>query len=98
MIRKFVLTSLSVAALSAPAFAETAAPAGTNDAAAQKAVLAETGAALEARQHLVRQGYLNVSPLNQDGSGRWVGTASKDGKTVIIAIDLRHAEPKSEIN
>ncbi len=97
-MRKIMLASLSLAALSAPAFAETAAPAATNDAAAQKAILAETGAALEARQHLVRQGYINVSPLNQDDNGRWVGTASKGGKTVIVAIDLRHAEPKVEIN
>ena len=50
--------------------------------------LAATSAALQARQHLVRQGYVHVSTLEQNANGVWTGTALKDGKSVIVGIKL----------
>lgn len=73
-----------LAAAATPALGESATPTG-----AANATLSETAAQLSARQHLVRQGYINVSTLEKDDYGRWSGTAQKDGKTVIVAIDLR---------
>lgn len=88
MIRTLAIAAASLA-LAAPALAADAAPkadAQTN--AAVKAHLDATAASLQARQHLARQGYVNISTLEVDGLGRWSGTATKDGKTTIVAIKL----------
>ena len=42
-----------------------------------------------AREHLLRQGYTAVSELVRDESGKWVGTATKDGKSVPVAVDVK---------
>ncbi len=42
-----------------------------------------------AREHLLRQGYTGVSELVKDESGRWVGTSTKDGKNVPVAVDVK---------
>lgn len=75
---------------------EAAAPVDTS--AAQAAVLKNASGAMEARQHLVRQGYINISDLIVDERGRWTGTAQKDGKTVIVALNLRDGKPTIETN
>ena len=36
---------------------------------------------------LLEHGYRNISELNKDAEGRWAGTATKDGKTVSVAVD-----------
>ncbi len=98
MIRTLVLTTLAAAAFAAPALAEqSAAAAPAETAKAQAAVLSDASGAAEARQHLIRQGYSNVSELLLE-KGRWVGTALKDGKTTIVAIDLRREKPTIETN
>ena len=42
----------------------------------------------DARKHLMQQGYTNVSELTKDAQGKWVGSATKDGKTVPVAVDV----------
>ena len=42
----------------------------------------------DARKHLTQQGYTNVSELVKDAQGKWVGSATKDGKTVPVAVDV----------
>ena len=42
----------------------------------------------EVASDLVAQGYSNVSELNRDAKGHWVGTAVKNGKTLAVAITL----------
>jgi hypothetical protein len=42
-----------------------------------------------ARQHLMHLGYTNVSQLQKDASGNWVGTAVKDGKTLPVAVSVK---------
>ena len=91
MRRKLSLIVLTAAAFSAPAFAaETAvAPAAdANSVAVEDAALSASANAEQARKLLQAQGYTNVSDLNRDASGRWTGTASKDGKTIFVAIAL----------
>ncbi len=48
----------------------------------------------DARKHLMQQGYTNVSELVKDASGKWVGSAMKDGKTVPVAVSARSATTK----
>ena len=89
MIRGLSIIAVAATGVSASAFAEPATPVDASANAAQKAELAAVSGAMEARQHLVRQGYVNVSELNKNEQGLWTGTAVKDGKTIFIAIDLR---------
>lgn len=89
MIRKFALAAAACAFVPAAAFATDAAktaPAAPSNASAAKSVLSEAASQKEARQHLARQGYVNISTLERDDSGRWTGTATKDGKTTFVAI------------
>ena len=43
----------------------------------------------QARQHLMHLGYTNVSGMQKDADGKWVGTATKDGKTIAVAVDIK---------
>ena len=100
MRRKLSLIVLTAAAFSAPAFAaETAvapaadANANANAVVVEAAALSASANAEQARKLLQAQGYTNVSDLNRDASGRWTGTASKDGKTIFVAIALPAKTP-----
>jgi hypothetical protein len=90
MIRALSLFAATLA-LAAPAVAGEKA-ANTGDAnPAVRAHLTAAAGALEARNHLAAQGYVNISTLELDALGRWSGTAVKDGKTTIVAIKLPRA-------
>ncbi len=85
------LAAVVVAALALPAFAGDMAPQATPEAAAATAS-ARAGNPFTmqtARKHLVQLGYTNVSELVKDADGKWVGSAEKDGKTVIVAVDAK---------
>jgi hypothetical protein len=43
----------------------------------------------QARNHLARLGYTNISELTKDESGAWRGSAKKDGKSVMVGIDVK---------
>jgi len=43
----------------------------------------------QARKHLMQLGYTNISALEKDADGKWIGTATKDGKTVAVAVDIK---------
>ena len=43
----------------------------------------------DARNHLMHLGYTNVSDLRLDASGKWVGSAVKDGKIVPVAVFVK---------
>ncbi len=40
----------------------------------------------QARQHLMHLGYTDVSILAKDESGKWIGRATKDGKSFMVAV------------
>lgn len=96
MIRGLSIIAVAATGVSASAFAEPAKQVDLNAKPGHQAVLDSTSGAMEARQHLVRQGYINISDLQKDADGRWTGTASKDGKTLVVAIDLRKPNPAVE--
>jgi hypothetical protein len=95
MIRALTLTTVLAAGFALPAVAAEA-PAEAADASAakaQSAALSVAANAEQARKILLSQGYTNVSELNQDDKGRWTGTATKDGKTIFVAIALPMKAP-----
>lgn len=84
------LAALIVAGLSTSVFAADAPAAAAAPAAAvsESAAMSSAANAEQARKLLIAQGYTNVSELTRDDKGRWNGTATKDGKTAIVAIAL----------
>lgn len=89
MIRTLLLTAALAAPLALPVLAETTAktPAASTEAApsARGALFTEK----QARAHLSHLGYTNVSELTKDENGVWQGSATKDGKTLTVAVDLK---------
>lgn len=90
MIRTLSLATAVAFALVLPATAENAAvkaPAATTDAkpAAQGNLFTEE----QARVHLSHLGYTNISGLTKNENGAWLGSATKDGKTVSVAVDVK---------
>jgi hypothetical protein len=41
-----------------------------------------------ARKILIGRGYTQVSDLTRGEDGRWTGTAMKDGKVVMVGVEL----------
>lgn len=87
MIRSLMVAS-AVLVMAVPAHAEERAAADSASATVGKLQLAQLAAETQARKHLLLQGYTGVSSLEQDSNGRWTGTATKDGKPVIVAIKV----------
>ena len=90
MTRALSLAAVLIAGLALPAFAaETAEKAATEAEATQGLVRQNIFTSDQARQHLMHLGYTNVSALEKDADGKWLGTATKDGKTVAVAVDIK---------
>jgi len=90
MTRMLSLAAVLVAALAFPAIAGDTATTATSEAAATESAPAGNPFTMEdARKHLMQQGYTNVSELVKDASVKWVGSADKDGKTVIVTVDVK---------
>ncbi len=53
---------------------------------------------VQARQHLMHVGYTNVSPLTPTEDGKWVGTATKDGTTRVVAVNIRRPTAAAATN
>lgn len=85
MIRTLTIATLATAALALPASAaETTA--ATADVYARE--LANQYDAKQAHNILASRGFVNISALDRDEEGRWAGTATKDGKTIFVAVML----------
>ena len=80
MIRSKLLAAVLCAGLAVPALA-----ADTTANATAGQVFKQD----QAREHLMRLGYTNVSDLQRDAHGNWAGTAFKDGKTVPVAVGVK---------
>ncbi len=90
MTRTLSLAAVLVAGLAFPAIAEnTATEAAPKASATESAVVRSPFTMENARQHLMRRGYTNVSPLERDANGNWIGTATKDGKRIAVAVDVK---------
>jgi len=84
MIR-IISIGLATAFFALPAFAQEPSANEAGKSAALGAELSIAANAEQARQQLAHQGFTGISPLQRD-SGRWVGTAIKDGKRVFVAV------------
>ncbi|MDQ2762769.1 MAG: hypothetical protein M3Y22_04575 [Pseudomonadota bacterium] len=93
-ITKIVL--LGAALVAAPALAQTG-PAKNNSALKTAHTVDDGGARngansftqAQAREHIAKSGFTNVSALTKDKSGVWQGTAKKGGHTVHVALDFK---------
>lgn len=74
MIRTFAIATVLATGLAAPALA--------ND--LRGNLFTED----QARTHLAKQGYKNISDLTKDENGAWVGIAVRDGKKIFVAVDV----------
>jgi hypothetical protein len=88
MIRALALSTLATAAFALPALADSPATFDPAQTAAFSAELSDAAVAEQARLHLSREGFTGISPLSRDETGRWVGTANKDGQTIFVAVIL----------
>ncbi|MFA5900971.1 MAG: hypothetical protein WC829_17875 [Hyphomicrobium sp.] len=43
----------------------------------------------QARMHLARLGYVNISELTKGENGGWRGSAVKDGKKMMVGVDVK---------
>jgi hypothetical protein len=96
MIRSFALAAIISTGLALPALAGDAksTEAGA-DPAAFTATLNYTASANTARKILIGRGYTQVSDLTRGEDGRWTGTAMKDGKVVMVGVELPVAPPSA---
>ena len=88
MIRTLALSTLVAVGFALPALAEDAPAFNAAQTAAFSGELQNAAVAQQARLQLSREGYTGISPLDRDETGRWVGTATKDGKIVFVAVIL----------
>lgn len=93
---KIISTAVGVALLaSAPVLAQAGAKDNAaiksahtvNDGAARRGANSFTEA--EAREHIAKSGFTDVSPLRKDKDGVWRGTAKKDGSRVNVGLDFK---------
>ncbi len=90
MTRTLSLAAVLVAGLALPAIADNTATNAAPQATATKNIPEGNPFSMEdARQHLMRQGYTNVSELVKDANGKWVGSGTKDGRTVPVAVGVK---------
>lgn len=80
MIRSLSLAAALAVGMSFPVLAAEAGPAFSS-------LFTE----VQARQHLLHLGYTNVSELTKDENGKWIGTATKDGKALVVAVDIKRS-------
>lgn len=84
-MKKVLMTSAAlICAATIPALADTAAPKSD----VVSAHLTASANANQVRQLLSAKNYTNISDLNRDESGRWYGTAVKDGKRTAVSVIL----------
>lgn len=85
---RIMLIGSAVVAMALPAYADEAAMNNGVSAATVSAELANEANSEQARLQLAHQGYKGISQFHRGEQGRWMGTAVKDGKTVIVAVML----------
>ena len=88
MTRTLILAAALAAGFAFPALAADTAVnpnAGTTQGLVQENLFTSD----QARQHLMHLGYTDVSSMTKDEDGKWIGRATKDGKSFIVAVDIK---------
>lgn len=89
MIRQFAIASILAAGYALPTLAaETPTATSGSGQAVHARELANLYDAKQAHNILASRGFVNVSALDRDEDGHWVGTATKDGKTIFVSVIL----------
>lgn len=89
MIRTASIAALVTAGLALPAVAaETTGNANANFTSVHAQELKNQYDAKQAHNILASRGFVNISALDRDDDGRWTGIATKDGKTIFVAVAL----------
>ena len=86
MIRTLAISAIAACGLALPALADTGPSSDARASAALSTVLDNAWMGREIRLQLMHNGVTHVSTLERDSSGRFVGTAIKNGKNVIVAV------------
>lgn len=94
MIRTFAIGSLATIAFALPAMAATTSISPTKDTTIEH-VLNNAAMGQQIRNQLMAQGFTHVSIMTHSASGRWEGTAMKNGKLVPVAV-LFPPAPRAE--
>jgi len=89
MIRAFTIAVLTFGVAGSALAAENTANGVTSSHSGELKSLYE---AKQAHNILAHQGYVAISDLERDIDGRWVGTAVKDGKTIVVGVALPHPQ------
>ena len=98
MIRTLTLALVAAAGFALPAAAADTATIDTSATKTHALELKNQYDAKQAQNILASRGYVNISALDRDDDGRWVGTAMKDGKTTFVAVALPHNGPVPATN
>jgi putative membrane protein len=96
-MKKLLCASIMTLALATGALAQSGAPAKSTSAVKTAHTVndgkAEAGrnsfTQAQAREHIAKSGYADVSTLTKGNDGVWRGTAQKDGRTVKVALDFK---------
>ena len=94
MTRTIAIAAALAACLAVPALAETPATSAGSTAETGTAAKGNLFTEKQARTHLLRLGYAEVSGLTKDENGVWHGTATKDGQQRNVAVDVKDGVTK----
>ena len=103
-MKKLLCGSMMTLALTTGALAQAGAPAKSTSAVKTSHTVdygkAEAGrnsfTQTQAREHIAKSGFANVSPLTKGNDGVWRGTAQQDGRMVKVALDFKGNVSTSE--
>ena len=98
MIRALALSTIATVGFALPALADNSTEFNSAQTAAFSAELQNEAVAQQARLQLAREGYTGISALQRDETGRWTGTATKNGKIVFVAVILPHVAHHATTN
>jgi hypothetical protein len=95
MVRTLIISALATIGFALPAVADTSSFSPVKSAALGTA-LDNAWTGQQIRYQLMHNGFTHVSALMRVDPAQWAGTATKDGKTVIVAVRFppqQRAEP-----
>jgi len=99
MIRTASIAALVTAGLALPAVAaDTSANVNAKHTSIHAQELKNLYDAKQAHNILASRGFVNISALDRDDDGRWTGIATKDGKTIFVAVALPPVPAASATN
>jgi hypothetical protein len=90
MVRTLVLTALLSAGFALPAMAGDTASFNPANSAELSTALDNAATGEQVRLQLMHNGFTHVSAIKRQEPNRWVGTAEKNGKKLVVAVLLPH--------